>query len=944
MSHHPVAQPTPPQPPTQRRSCGCWLVALAAIFIATTLALASLFLPPINLLDRLLALRYTPLNADTPALTFGSELRLSLPTDAATSDFALDVTRLAQDQFEIDAADQPAWLRAARASLPHDLALHGPLYLLDTLGDPPAALQIELLSLDEAASLDRLALYGWDGAVWRFMPTAGGSGITADFVPRALAAFQVTAVAPIVMVTQDIHQDLDPETVGLATILSPAGLRPSQAGGLIGSLAPGGHVDGAYLYMPMIRNYFDVRAIDTATVAGIIGLESLRAGHIAQITNLTHFNGFDGVFIDYRGLTAVHREDFARFISQLSQSLSEHSLLLGMVVPAARSADGAWESQAYDWIALGAAVDYFQLRPTLHPLDFADDRASAVSDILRQVTAAVDRRKVLFGLSAGSLREVDGVQTRISWHDAFAALGDVLVMADEVSETGSVEPGTSIRASLSGYHARLGHDAPARTTYLDYLDETDSAIVRIWFTDAASLRRRLESIAPFAIAGIAFDDLLASHHLGDLTRTLLNFKAGRPGSESPVQLQARWSVEGAGGTLDQIVTDLDAELVLTLDAPDGNYAINWSAIGGDGIESERGGAVVPLFRPTATPTPTPTPTPVPIPVVVAPRDPVTAPSTGISAAPPAAGSISIAIGGHVSGTDSARAIHAMRAAGMTWMKIQAPFDWRSPWDIARDITTAHNNGFKILVGTVGRPAELAQGGQEYIHAYTDWLARIAGQGADAIEVWNEPNLDREWPRGQISGVAYAKMLEIAWNKIKGVNPATMVISAAPAPTGISDIPDRVMPDNQWLRQMVDGGGLNYLDCVGAHYNEGIVPPSQRSGDPRGDNYYTRYFFGMLEGYISITRRPICFTELGYLTSDGLPNLPPYFSWAQNVTLQQQATWLAQAAALASQSGQVPLFIVWNIDFTHYGSDPQAGFAIVRPNGACPACDALANAR
>jgi len=281
---------------------------------------------------------------------------------------------------------------------------------------------------------------------------------------------------------------------------------------------------------------------------------------------------------------------------------------------------------------------------------------------------------------------------------------------------------------------------------------------------------------------------------------------------------------------------------------------------------------------------------------------------------------------------------------MTWMKIQARFDWRSPWDIARDITTAHNHGFKILVGTVGRPEELARGGQGYIEAYTDWLARVAGQGADAIEVWNEPNIDREWPRGQISGVAYANLLKVAWHKIKAVNPATMVISAAPAPTGVSDNPEQVMPDNRWLRQMVEGGGLDYLDCVGAHYNEGIVPPSQRSGDPRGDNYYTRYFFGMLEGYISITRRPICFTELGYLTSDGLPNLPPYFSWAQNVTLRQQADWLAQAAALASQSGQVPLFIVWNIDFTHYGADPQAGFAIVRPDGSCPACVALANAR
>jgi hypothetical protein len=37
-------------------------------------------------------------------------------------------------------------------------------------------------------------------------------------------------------------------------------------------------------------------------------------------------------------------------------------------------------------------------------------------------------------------------------------------------------------------------------------------------------------------------------------------------------------------------------------------------------------------------------------------------------------------------------------------------------------------------------------------------------------------------------------------------------------------------------------------------------------------------------------------------------------------------------------------IVWNIDFTLYGSDPQAGFAMIRPGGGCPACDAMARAR
>ena len=58
------------------------------------------------------------------------------------------------------------------------------------------------------------------------------------------------------------------------------------------------------------------------------------------------------------------------------------------------------------------------------------------------------------------------------------------------------------------------------------------------------------------------------------------------------------------------------------------------------------------------------------------------------------------------------------------------------------------------------------------------------------------------------------------------------------------------------------------------------------------------------------------------------------------TVSQQAAWLAQAAALASQSGRVRMMIVWNVDFTNYGADPQAGYAIVRPNGQCPACNTM----
>jgi hypothetical protein len=88
---------------------------------------------------------------------------------------------------------------------------------------------------------------------------------------------------------------------------------------------------------------------------------------------------------------------------------------------------------------------------------------------------------------------------------------------------------------------------------------------------------------------------------------------------------------------------------------------------------------------------------------------------------------------------------------------------------------------------------------------------------------------------------------------------------------------------------------------------------------------------------------VCFTEFGYLTAEGFPTLAstaPTFAWAEKVTLAQQAQWLAEAVALSIESNTVRLMIIWNVDFINYGSDPMGGYAIIRPNDSCPACDSL----
>lgn len=301
-----------------------------------------------------------------------------------------------------------------------------------------------------------------------------------------------------------------------------------------------------------------------------------------------------------------------------------------------------------------------------------------------------------------------------------------------------------------------------------------------------------------------------------------------------------------------------------------------------------------------------------------------------------------AYGGHVQSLNTA-AVGYMQQAGMTWVKHQVRYsDGASASGNFGLINAAHANGFRVLLGVVGAPTDINRPG--YNERYAAFTAELAAAGADAIEVWNEPNIDREWPTGQISPQRYTQLLAAAYNAIKAANPATMVVSGAPAPTGFfGGCSPAGCDDLPFIQGMNAAGAANVMDCVGVHYNEGIVPPNQRSGDPRSNSgFYTRYYLPMVENYSRAFggRVPLCFTELGYLTPEGYGTLPGGFAWAQNVTVAQQAAWLDQVMTLSRQSGRVRLVIIWNVNYRGFGEDPMGGYAIVRPDGSCPACAAL----
>jgi len=97
----------------------------------------------------------------------------------------------------------------------------------------------------------------------------------------------------------------------------------------------------------------------------------------------------------------------------------------------------------------------------------------------------------------------------------------------------------------------------------------------------------------------------------------------------------------------------------------------------------------------------------------------------------------------------------------------------------------------------------------------------------AYEVWNEPNLAREWGGRPPNAAQYVEMLKIAYMRIKQADPSAMVVSAGLAPTTASGA--IATPDMDFLRQVYALGAKNYFDALGAH-GAGYKAPPEMSPD------------------------------------------------------------------------------------------------------------------
>jgi len=257
-------------------------------------------------------------------------------------------------------------------------------------------------------------------------------------------------------------------------------------------------------------------------------------------------------------------------------------------------------------------------------------------------------------------------------------------------------------------------------------------------------------------------------------------------------------------------------------------------------------------------------------------------------------------------------------AGFTWVKQQ--IGWRDVEGIAKghydwyftDRIVADAERFDLNVlfrldsqplwaldtedrstGPIGDPEDLG----DFCHAIAD---RYRGR-VRAYQVWNEPNLSREWQNRVPDPARYVEMLRACYIGVKAADPNALVISAGLSPTG--NVPPEAIPDIEYLIGMYEAGAAPYFDLLGVHAPGFLYPPEISPDDVAAKHDGHRFFcFRHVEDAREVMTRygdgdkQIAVLEMGWTTDP----VHPGYAWFA-VTEEQQADYLVRAFRYAREN-------------------------------------------
>jgi len=300
----------------------------------------------------------------------------------------------------------------------------------------------------------------------------------------------------------------------------------------------------------------------------------------------------------------------------------------------------------------------------------------------------------------------------------------------------------------------------------------------------------------------------------------------------------------------------------------------------------------------------------------------------------------------------------LKQLGFGWAKQQVRWEFAEPepgavqWqEMDAIVNTMHDNGINLMFSVVTAPAWTRPnlggtgGPPEDFQQFANFMGAIAGRYCgrlQAVEVWNEQNLRREWEGFPLEPASYMDLLKRTYNSIKAACPSMLVISGATTPAGYSDV---AIDDIDYLRGMYQHGLKNYSDGIGIHPSGFANPPSVTFEDWASGNYdalshvnhRSFYFLSTLRESRKVmqefgdTNKRLWPTEFGWGST---PSPFPGYEYKARIDEGTQARWIVDSFNIMAGSGYVAVPMLWNLN---YPRDTEMGaFAVV----GRPAFDAL----
>lgn len=351
------------------------------------------------------------------------------------------------------------------------------------------------------------------------------------------------------------------------------------------------------------------------------------------------------------------------------------------------------------------------------------------------------------------------------------------------------------------------------------------------------------------------------------------------------------------------------------------------------------------YTPPPTSTPRPTMTPIPPTATPVPETPV---ATPLDATPMLDGSqMGVQLYYNLDVDAWWQMMQRTKQVRVGWVKMQANWSWLQPDHPNQFDTTfrlfqlhverAHREGFQVLLSVAKAPAWARNGITEMdgppadpqaLAYFINFLLDKVGDEVAAVEIWNEPNLRREWT-GNLpqTGAAYMSLFQAGYDAVRAYSPDITVVTAGLAPTGTNTAAGNV-DDRLYLRQMYAAGlatsGYSNI-AVGIHPYGWGNPPDIRCCNQipdRGWDDDPHFFFIhnieemreiMVEnGHANVQ---LWATEFGWSSWAGIPTEPPE-PWMRYTSPNQQAQYTLRAFEIAQSLDYVGVMILWNLNFAN----------------------------